>query len=92
MESLMDVRQGLATGKNIDYLRQWWEVDYSFIVFDTQSFKSYKKSFTGKYVPYNKGVPASTAATKNLITISIICLLLYFCLQIYNVQRIHSPE
>ena len=60
MDTCLDVRQGLATGKNAEYLRQWFEVDKNFIKTDITSINEYfqvleKNNF--KYVFYNKGGP-----------------------------------
>ncbi len=55
LESILQARQGMATGDNKTYLKLWWEVDFKDIVFDIKSFDDYKQTFKGKYVPYNKG-------------------------------------
>lgn len=55
MGTLLEVRQGMATGNNNKYLRLWWEVDINDIAFDTLSLADYHSRFNKKYVPYNKG-------------------------------------
>ena len=55
LDEILEARQGMATGNNKDFLRFWWQVDFSDIVFDLDSFNTYQSNFSGKYVPYNKG-------------------------------------
>lgn len=54
IESISKPRQGLATGNNDAYLREWFEVNSKTISFDSDSLDSFFS--TGKtYIPYNKG-------------------------------------
>lgn len=58
MDEVLDVRQGLATGKNAEYIRQWFEVDNNLIKVDITSIKEYlynRNKTKFKYVFYNKG-------------------------------------
>lgn len=58
MDDCLDVRQGLATGKNAEYIRQWFEVDNNLIKTDIVNMKEYlsvKNKSNFKYVFYNKG-------------------------------------
>ena len=53
LRNIADPRQGLATGNDELFLRQWQEVDYSRIGFgykDTESFQE-----NADYAPFNKG-------------------------------------
>jgi type II restriction/modification system DNA methylase subunit YeeA len=54
MDDCLDVRQGLATGKNAEYIRQWYEVEQEKSKFDSKNAEDLivtKK----KWIPYNKG-------------------------------------
>ena len=54
IDSIAYPRQGLATGNNEYYLREWFEVDVSSISFNSNSLDEFND--TGKtYIPYNKG-------------------------------------
>lgn len=54
LASCSEIRQGLATGNNELYVRDWYEVDVSSIGFNYDSIESFHNS--GKtYAPYNKG-------------------------------------
>lgn len=54
MDLVLDVRQGLATGNNNEFLRMWYEVDKSKCKWDSTSIEELFKS--GKrWIPYNKG-------------------------------------
>ncbi len=52
--SLANIRQGLATGNNKEYLRLWYEVDPSEISFHSKSLAEFFQT-KKKYAPYNKG-------------------------------------
>ncbi len=54
MDKLVDARQGLATAKNERFLRQWFEVRYNKISFDSKSIQESIES-NKKWFPYNKG-------------------------------------
>lgn len=47
-------RQGIATGKNEEFVRNWTEVNYKKIGFNYRNLDSFHNS-NAKYVPYNKG-------------------------------------
>lgn len=48
-----DARQGMATGNNDLYVRQWYEIVYPEIGFDYTSYQDFKQS-NKNYVPYIK--------------------------------------
>lgn len=50
---LIDIRQGLATGDNDRFLREWYEVDYNKIAFKCKNAIEFIES-KKTYVPYNK--------------------------------------
>ena len=54
LESLGDVKQGLATADNNRFLRYWWEVDFNNIGFSSINCADSKNS-NKKWFPYNKG-------------------------------------
>ncbi len=49
-----EIRQGLATGNNKEYVRYWYEVDPKLISFNSESINAFHKT-NKQYVPYNKG-------------------------------------
>ena len=49
-----NIRQGLATGNNKQYLRMWYEVDQNDICFNAKSIDEFHRS-KKTYAPYNKG-------------------------------------
>ncbi|SCW50290.1 Methyltransferase domain-containing protein [Lachnospiraceae bacterium C10] len=51
---MADSKQGIATANNKKYLREWFEVNYSDISFNTKSHEEAKKCGK-KWFPYNKG-------------------------------------
>ncbi|WP_396350655.1 BREX-1 system adenine-specific DNA-methyltransferase PglX [Lactiplantibacillus plantarum] len=54
LSEYVDPRQGLATGENARFLRQWYEVCISQIKFDARSISDAHGS-AYKWFPYNKG-------------------------------------
>ena len=54
MESLANVKQGLATADNNRFLRYWWEVDFNNIGFSSINCED-SKNTNKKWFPYNKG-------------------------------------
>ncbi|WP_267667065.1 BREX-1 system adenine-specific DNA-methyltransferase PglX [Leuconostoc gelidum] len=54
LSEYVDPRQGLATGENARFLRQWYEVCISQIKFDAKSIDE-SISSNKKWFPYNKG-------------------------------------
>jgi len=54
MDDCLDVRQGLATGKNAEYIRQWYEVEQEKSKFDSKNAEDLIAS-KKKWIPYNKG-------------------------------------
>lgn len=54
LASFCEIRQGLATGNNKEYVRMWYEVDSNEIGFNYDNTKSFHSS-QKKYAPYNKG-------------------------------------
>ena len=54
VSSIGQPRQGLATGKNARFVRQWWEVSLDREWFDCPSIEESAKSGL-KWFPYNKG-------------------------------------
>ncbi|MBR3112550.1 MAG: BREX-1 system adenine-specific DNA-methyltransferase PglX [Methanobrevibacter sp.] len=54
LESLGDVKQGLATADNNRFLRYWWEVDFNNIGFSSINCED-SKNTKKKWFPYNKG-------------------------------------
>lgn len=54
VSSVADVKQGLATGDNNRFLRYWWEVSNTKILFDATNSESALAS-KKKWFPYNKG-------------------------------------
>ena len=52
--NIMDIKQGLATGNNKQFLRYWFEVEFDKIGFKYNSIDEFHKSLK-KYAPYNKG-------------------------------------
>ena len=54
LESIANVKQGLATADNNRFLRYWWEVDFNNIGFSSINCEDSKKS-QKKWFPYNKG-------------------------------------
>jgi hypothetical protein len=51
--NILDIRQGLATGDNERFLREWYEVQYGKIGFGLNSAEEFSDS-QKKYAPYNK--------------------------------------
>jgi hypothetical protein len=47
-------RQGLATGNNAIFVRNWFEIDFGLIGFNKSNWIDFDES-NAKYVPYNKG-------------------------------------
>ena len=54
LESLANVKQGLATADNNRFLRYWWEVDFNNIGFSSINCED-SKNTNKKWFPYNKG-------------------------------------
>ena len=54
ISSIGQPRQGLATGENARFVRQWWEVSHAKEHFDCPSIEESIKS-GAKWFPYNKG-------------------------------------
>ena len=54
LESLANVKQGLATADNNRFLRYWWEVDFNNIGFSSINCEN-SKNTNKKWFPYNKG-------------------------------------
>ena len=54
LDELMDIKQGLATGNNQQFLRYWFEVEFDKIGFNYHSIKEFHDSLK-RYAPYNKG-------------------------------------
>lgn len=54
LEKVLDIKQGLATGDNGKFVRNWFEVDFNKIGFNCNSSDSALKS-SKKWFPYNKG-------------------------------------
>lgn len=54
LESLANVKQGLATADNNRFLRYWWEVDFNNIGFSSINCEDSKLSGY-KWFPFNKG-------------------------------------
>lgn len=52
--ALASFREGIHTGDNPTFLRQWWEVPHSKMSFKESSYASLDAS-GGKWIPYNKG-------------------------------------
>jgi len=52
--ALASFREGIHTGDNPTFLRQWWEVPHSKMSFNEGSYASLDAS-GGKWIPYNKG-------------------------------------
>ena len=55
----MDIRQGLATGDNNEYVRNWYEVNFSEIGYNYNNIEEFHKS-QKKYAPYNNGGGSKT--------------------------------
>ena len=62
LDTVLDVRQGLASGDNARFLRYWWEVDPQTI--------SVNKSDTKKWVNYVKGGPFNKWYGNNWLVIA----------------------
>lgn len=54
LSKVADIRQGLATGNNKEFLRTWHEIDKSDIGFNCQNIEDFHNS-KKLYCPYNKG-------------------------------------
>ena len=54
LESKMQIKQGLATGNNELFVRNWFEVDFNNIEFHAHDYKDFNNS-KKLYAPYNKG-------------------------------------
>jgi hypothetical protein len=54
LSSIAKPRQGLATGNNDEFLREWFECDFTKIGFSFSDNDSFQKSGF-RYAPYNKG-------------------------------------
>ena len=54
LREVADPRQGLATGNDEKYLRQWQEVDFNGIKFGAKDVEEFWK-LSGLYAPFNKG-------------------------------------
>lgn len=54
LTNIAEPRQGMATGENATFLRQWYEISHSSIGFDSADVQSFHSSGK-KYCPYNKG-------------------------------------
>jgi hypothetical protein len=54
LDELMDIKQGLATGNNKEFLRYWFEVEFNKIGFNYHSIDEFHNSLK-RYAPYNKG-------------------------------------
>lgn len=54
LDKLIDIRQGLATGNNEKFVREWYEVNFNDIGYGYTSITNFHQS-QKKYVPYNNG-------------------------------------
>jgi len=54
LENKMEIKQGLATGDNNIYVRNWFEIDRNNIEFNASNIDEFYKS-NKLYAPYNKG-------------------------------------
>ena len=54
LEKVSSPRQGLATGENERFLREWWEVSQVKSEYDCYSLDDLRNR-RGKWIPYNKG-------------------------------------
>lgn len=54
LDDFGDLREGIHTGKNDDYLRLWWETQDKDFSLNETSYDSIEKNRT-KWFPYNKG-------------------------------------
>jgi len=54
LEDIVTIAQGMSTSDNDRFLRNWFEVDYSKIKFDSENEENAQKSGY-KWFPYNKG-------------------------------------
>lgn len=54
LDDFGDLREGIHTGKNDDYLRLWWETQENDFSFNETGYDSIDKNRT-KWFPYNKG-------------------------------------
>lgn len=52
-DDVITLREGIHTGRNDDFLRQWQEVDYTAFIKDAVDYDDLDKR--GRWVPYNKG-------------------------------------
>lgn len=52
-DNVVLLREGIHTGKNEDFLRNWSEIDIRDLVLDASDYETLDKK--GKWVPYNKG-------------------------------------
>ena len=52
-DTVIALREGIHTGKNEMFLREWFEVSYNLIVFNASGFDDVDRQ--GRWVPYSKG-------------------------------------
>ena len=52
-DSIIALREGIHTGKNELFLREWYEVIHNKIVFDAENYDDIDRK--GRWVPYSKG-------------------------------------